>query len=127
MIRETFEQYEIIEEASGHAFQEELNRAMRIHKEQNPKSKIEIAGPTWRAVVIYEERVTIPETKEDAFYIQTGKHLTCSDCPYFHLPAENKTFKYMWCDLDGHIKKKKADSFACEWLYEKIEKEEVNI
>lgn len=126
MIKNFFEQYEVIEETTAADFKDALNRVMREHKHQKPESKIEIAGPTWRAVVTYTEEVLETESLADEFVIR-GEGKTCGDCPYFHIEPGHKGRRWAYCDEDGELKMRKKESPACEWLYEKIKRGEVKL
>lgn len=126
MIRDLFEQFEIIEETNAAEFKEELNRLMRAHAHQQPKCKTEISGPTWRAVITYAEEVLTPEGIRDEFKMK-GKEYTCGECPYFELPTHHKNCVWAFCDQDGRMKKRRKESPACDWLLEKIKTEEVII
>lgn len=123
---ELLNQYEVVEAMDGSEFKAELNRIMRELSGQKPTCKIEIAGATWRALVSYTEEVKIPENLEDEYRLR-GQALTCGDCPHFQIEPGNKNRRWAECDADGTWKKRKADSWACEWLYEKIERKEVEI
>lgn len=122
MIQEFFEQYEVVEERDAQAFKAELNRIMYEHRHQKPKSTVEIAGATWRALITFQEEDLTPENARDEFAIQ-GKTYHCGECPYFELPTHHKNCVWAFCDQDGRLKKRRKESPACDWYLEKIREE----
>lgn len=126
MRNELFEQYEVIEEQDKAEFKRALNEGMRLHKHQHPKSQIEIAGPTWRAVITYTEEIFFPEDLSDEFYLE-GKSYKCGQCPHFKLPENDKRVRHIFCSEDGNIKRRCKDDGACDYILEKIKRGEVTI
>lgn len=123
MISRKIIKLQVIEERSAEAFQERYNSEMERLAKWSPRGTFNISPGAYSAVIEYEEELKIPETLEDEFNLE-GLSYECGVCPFFQLPEDKRITKII-CKETGRLCR--STSRACETLYHKIKRGEVEL
>lgn len=112
-------QTKIITGNTAFEFQEELNKALADIAGKGYKHELQFnMSYGLCAYIVYDEYYEVAETISDEYELRGERH-HCYECPMY-LPSEDKRVKYTTCG--NGVKRCAASDYACDWLYEQIEK-----
>lgn len=126
MKRESYQQFAIVQGDTAQLLTEQLNATLRELRHKSPAVTFE--GLTAR--VSYTEQEEAPEDLQEVFELE-GAGFFCSMCPFFQATVKkdgtvDSRNKHGLCPITKYGKTR-ADSRACERLYQMIMNGEVKL
>ena len=112
MKEQQIKQIDIVEATDSDQLQQRMNEEMRKHPDVT--GVIMPEGNACRAIIQYEITENIPEDEIDKYYLETGKHYYCGDCPDCIWDPDRRAVTH-WCQF--HEDRTRLKSFACEEFY----------
>lgn len=122
MKERTVPQVAVITADTPEQLQEKMNAELLQHPDVTRMTLSE--GNSNRAIIQYMVTENVPEDEADRYFIETGKHYCCNDCPECIWDPDRRAVTH-WCRV--HEDRVRLKSTACDQFYLRLRSGDIRL